>query len=52
MSETKELVRKLDKINIDLLMIRLDNKGEKLELLKAAAVFIDTAKEILRNIKE
>lgn len=52
MSEIKELPRKLDKINLDLLMIRLDTEGEKLERLKAASVFIDTAEEISGNIKE
>ena len=52
MSEIKELAGKLSKINLDLLMIRLDNKGEKLEQLKAASVLIKTATEILRNIKE
>ena len=52
MSETKELAGKLSKINLDLLMIRLDEKGEKLEQLKAASALIKTATEILRNIKE
>lgn len=52
MSEIKELARKLDKINLDLLMIRLDTEGEKLERLEAASVFIDTAEEISGNIKE
>lgn len=52
MPEIKELAGKLSKINLDLLMIRLDIKGEKLEQLKAASAFIETAAEILRNIKE
>ena len=52
MSEIKELAGKLSKINLDLLMIRLDEKGEKLEQLKAASALIETATEILRNIKE
>lgn len=52
MSEIKELARKLDKINLDLLMIRLDTEGEKWERLKEASVFIDTAEEILKSIKE
>ena len=52
MSETKELAGKLSRLNLDLLMIRLDTKGEKLEQLKAASTFIETATEILRNIKE
>ena len=52
MSETKELAGKLSKINLDLLMVRLDTKGEKLERLKAASALIKTATEILRNIKE
>ena len=52
MSETKELTGKLSKINFDLLMIRLDTKDEKLERLKAASSLIETATEILRNIKE
>lgn len=52
MSEIKELAGKLSKINLDLLMIRLDAKGEKLERLKAASAFIETATNILENIKE
>lgn len=52
MSEIKELAGKLAKINLDLLMVRLDTKGEKLEHLKAASALIETATEILRNIKE
>ena len=52
MSEIKELAGKLRKINLDLLMVRLDTKGEKLEQLKAASALIKTATEILRNIKE
>lgn len=52
MPEIKELAGKLSKINLDLLMVRLDTKGEKLEQLKAASELIETATEILRNIKE
>lgn len=52
MSEIKEIEGKLSKINLDLLMIRLDTTGEKLEQLKASSAFIETAAEILRNIKE
>lgn len=52
MSETKELAGKLSRLNLDLLMVRLDEKGEKLEQLKAASALIKTATEILRSIKE
>ena len=52
MPETKELAGKLNRLNLDLLMIRLDATGEKLEQLKAASALIKTATEILRNIKE
>lgn len=52
MSEIKELTEKLSRLKLDLLMIRLNTKGEKLEQLKAASAFIDTATDILKNIKE
>ena len=52
MLETKELAGKLSKISLDSLMIRLDEKCEKLKQLKAASALIETATEILRNIKE
>ena len=52
MSEIKELAGKLSKINLNLLMVRLDEKGEKLEHLKAASELIKTATDILRSIKE
>lgn len=52
MPEIKELADKLSRLNIDLLMIRINVKGEKLERLKAASALIETATDILRNIKE